>query len=362
MISVESFSELLAVLYSAPLQPERWERFLNLLCDHTMSRSSFLLCADSRAGLSIRSQGGLPFPETSLNAYAARYAKTDPFLLPLVRSGRTGVIDCEELLPREELMQSDQYRYLNEPSGVRYPALVALTLTVRRFEAISFWRTEDEGYMDAESTRLLELLVPHIQSAMEIRQALGTADARATGAEAMADASATPTFLLGHDDEVLHANSAARELLDEADGLLAKDGVLSAAQPAMRKPLRALLDRARAAAKPLSLERTSGRRPLHLLASPVQGYGRGGVLLLATDPEKPVVLRDDVLREHFKFTGAETEVANGLLTGYPLEAIAALRKVKIGTVRDQVKSMLAKTGTGKQAEMIRLLLTLPRMT
>jgi DNA-binding CsgD family transcriptional regulator len=105
------------------------------------------------------------------------------------------------------------------------------------------------------------------------------------------------------------------------------------------------------------------------LASPAPGHaaghgtgdGIGGVLLLATDPEKPIMLRDDALREHYSLTEAETEVANGLLTGYSLEEIAALRKVQVGTVRHQVKSMLAKTGTGKQTDMVRLFLTLPRM-
>jgi hypothetical protein len=52
---------------------------------------------------------------------------------------------------------------------------------------------------------------------------------------------------------------------------------------------------------------------------------------------------------------------SGPPAGYSLEEIAALRKVKIGTVRDQVKSILTKTGTSKQAEMIKLLLTLPRL-
>ena len=103
-----------------------------------------------------------------------------------------------------------------------------------------------------------------------------------------------------------------------------------------------------------------GRRALQLLASPVSGPGIATVLLLATDPEEPVILRDDALREHYRFTAAETEVANGLLTGYSLDEIAALRKVKIGTIRDQIKSMLSKTGTSRQMEMVKLLLTLPR--
>ena len=370
MITVEAFSEVLGLLYSAPLHPERWERFLDLLCEHTRSRSSFLICADCRQSLSVRANGGVRHDPAAIAEYAAKYTGRDPFLLPLVTSGRTGVIDPDDLLSRKRLEESDMYQYLNAPRGYRYPGIVALTCTVRRLEIISFWRSEDEGYLDADSVRLLELLLPHLQSAMEIRQALGTAEARAKGAEAVADASTTPTFLLSTDGYILHANSAGRELLREGDGLADKAGTLCATKSTMRKPLQTLLKGERTGAggfsgfctaKPLALERPSGRRPLQLLASPVQGQGTDNVLLLATDPEKPVVLRDDVLREHYKLTEAETEVANGLLTGYSLEEVAALRKVKIGTVREQVKSILAKTGTSKQSEMVKLLMTLPRM-
>jgi DNA-binding CsgD family transcriptional regulator len=362
MISVEAFSEILAVLYSAPLHPERWERFLDLLCEHTRSRSSFLMCADNRQSLSVRAQGGVRHDPAAIADYAANYAGRDPFMLPLIQSNKIGVVDCEELLPRAALEESDMYRHLNAPRGYRYPGLVALTCTLRRFEVISFWRSGDEGYLDAESVRLLELLFPHIQSAMEIRQALGTAEARASGAETVADSSTTPVLLLNGEGAILHANSAARQLLRDGDGLVVKDGTVGAAKNTMRKPLRTLLQRAgMGPAMPMSLERPSGRRPLQLLASPMPGHGAGSVLVLATDPEKPVVLRDDVLREQYGLTEAETEVANGLLTGYSLEEIAALRKVRIGTVRYQVKRMLAKTGTPRQTELVRLLLSLPRL-
>lgn len=224
--------------------------------------------------------------------------------------------------------------------------------------------------MGAEYTHFLKLLFPHIQSALNIRQALGIAWQRASDAEAMVDASTTPTFLLSGEGEILHANQAAHKLLREGDGLLSRQGFLVASKSGMRKPLQDLLQDMHLEvgtftgfhpAKPLSLERISGRRPLQLLASPIPKRGNYGVLLLATDPEKPVVLRDDVLQEHYRFTPAETEVANGLLTGYSLEEIAVLRKVKIGTVRDQVKSILAKTGTGRQSELVKLLLSLPQL-
>jgi DNA-binding CsgD family transcriptional regulator len=204
---------------------------------------------------------------------------------------------------------------------------------------------------------------------MEIRYALGTAELRSAGSEAIADASGTPAFLLTEHGEILHLNAAARELVREGDGLIVRNNVLHAAMNAMRKRLPALLQHARGfagalsgfpTAKSLALQRPSRRRPLQLLASPVSGPGTATVLLLATDPEKPIILRDDALQEHYGLTGAEIEIANGLMTGYSLEEIAALRNVKVGTVRDQIKSMLGKTGTFKQLEMVKLLLTLPR--
>jgi DNA-binding CsgD family transcriptional regulator/PAS domain-containing protein len=370
MISVEAFSELLQVLYAAPLHPEQWKRFLDLLCEHTGSRGNFLICADSQDTLSIRSQGGVPHDPELIATYAAQYPGRDPYVLPLIKSGALGVIEPDDLLPREEMEQSDLYRTLIAPGGYRYPKIVALTCTLRRFEAISFWRSGEEGSLDADSIRLLEMLVPHMRSVMEIRQALGTAELRSAGSDAIADASGTPAFLLTDEGEILHANAAARELIREGDGLIVRNNILYAAMNSMRKRLPTLLQQALncagsfaglPAAKPLSIERPSKRRPLQLLASPVSGPGTARILLLATDPEKPVVLRDDALREHYGLTRAETDVANGLLTGYSLEEIAALRKVKIGTIRDQVKSMLAKTLTSRQMDMVKLFLTLPRL-
>ena len=49
-----------------------------------------------------------------------------------------------------------------------------------------------------------------------------------------------------------------------------------------------------------------------------------------------------------------------MLTGCSLEEIAVLRKVSIGTIRSQMKSLFGKTGVNRQGELIRLLMTLPR--
>jgi DNA-binding CsgD family transcriptional regulator len=232
--------------------------------------------------------------------------------------------------------------------------------------------------MSQDGSRLLQLLLPHIQSAMEIRYALGMVEARATGAEAMANASRTATFLLTARGQVLHMNAAANAQLAEGDGLAVENGILVASSVRMRASLKALLRDASqpsgwvgeqrvgaSAGRAISLERGLGQPPLHLLASPVP-YGQAGssyaVLLLVSDPEKPVDVTDEMMRTYYGFTAAETEIANGLLTGYSLIEIAALRRVTVGTVRIQLKSLFAKTGTSRQVDLVRMLLALPQIS
>lgn len=372
MISLDAFSELLQVLYATPLYPEQWGHFLDLICQHTGSRTGFLLCAGNCPWLAVQAQGGVRFEAAVIQNYEANYSGKDPFRLPMLRDGKMGLLDCDALVPVEVLLNTDQFRHLNGPAGHRYPTALLLTCSLRRLEVLAIWRSAEEGPMSPEGNRLLELLIPHLQSALEIRQVLGVAQQRVAGAEVMADASPTAAFLLTPRGEIRHCNEAAKSLLRAGDGLMQSNGTLRSADARAREPLRKLLQNASTVgfsqpacfpAQALSLNRISGLRPLQLLVSPVPQERNAGpdvtLLLLVTDPEKPVHLRDDLMRAHYGFTPAETEIANGLLTGYSLEEIAVLRHVTVGTIRYQLKNIFSKTGTSRQSDLVLLLTNLP---
>lgn len=61
----------------------------------------------------------------------------------------------------------------------------------------------------------------------------------------------------------------------------------------------------------------------------------------------------------FNLTPAEGALANGLMRGLSIEEFANERKVSIETVRTQSKSLLAKTGSRRQAELVAMLARLP---
>ena len=158
---------------------------------HRVQRRVFL-SADACSGLAILAEGGKTIGEDTISAYNHDYAQRDPFRRVLFQRSRTEspveIFTDEELLPHEGLLCTDLYRDLLGPADLRHGTFAILDLSVRRFDVISIWRTPAEGPMAADSKRLLELLIPHVQTALQVRRVLGNSENRLANAQVMANA------------------------------------------------------------------------------------------------------------------------------------------------------------------------------
>lgn len=65
-----------------------------------------------------------------------------------------------------------------------------------------------------------------------------------------------------------------------------------------------------------------------------------------------------LMKEAFRLTDAEVEIIRGLVEGKSIKAICAERQRSMETVRTQIRSVLAKTETRSQTELIRITLSL----
>jgi pimeloyl-ACP methyl ester carboxylesterase/DNA-binding CsgD family transcriptional regulator len=117
---------------------------------------------------------------------------------------------------------------------------------------------------------------------------------------------------------------------------------------------------ARKAEKVVTLRIRSTRTgsPVILRVSPVEGGGtRPLALVVSTELVWPEGFATTV-QDAFGLTTAEVEIVRGVTLGQPLRDIAEARGRSVETVRTQVRSVLAKTETHSQAELVRVVLGL----
>jgi DNA-binding CsgD family transcriptional regulator len=368
MISIQAYSELLETLHSAPLDHEHWQRFLARICELTGSVYGIFASNDSAMGQRILAHSGMPMFAEAHRTYNESFRHKDPFRERFLQDPRVGVIEGQDLCPHQELVKTDLYREFLRPLELHHMTFMVLSMAPRKYELVSMWRGAGRPELEADEHQLLQMVMPHVQTALRVRQMIGQAEYRAQTAEALLDTSLTASILLDGLARVVYMNKPAQALAEEGDGFRLQGDHVVPTERVRRAAFKALVADAvvvnqRAPGGAISLERPGEKRALQVLVTPFpHGVGVDGakVLVLATDPERVVHFPDAILRALYDLTPAETEIANGLLTGFSLDEVATLRRVSVTTVRSQMKSLLGKTETRRQGELIRLLSSLPR--
>ena len=96
--------------------------------------------------------------------------------------------------------------------------------------------------------------------------------------------------------------------------------------------------------------------PLRLGARDV--YGWDGILLMVAEVANAAVPNADLLRLLFDLTPAEARMTRLFLEGSSIQQTAKSLRISAATARAHLKSVYGKTGVGRQAELMRLLLGL----
>lgn len=181
-------------------------------------------------------------------------------------------------------------------------------------------------------------------------------------------------ILLDAQRRVLEVNRRAAELLRADDGLGLEGAYLRAANPTATQALRRIVTRVTTAgsdepgesANVLLLPRPSGQHRLEVLfvsldadAARLFAPTSPAAVAFVGDPERAPVLHEEKLRNCYDLTHVEACVALELAHGATIAEIADRLGVQANTVRWHVKQILSKTGTRRQAELVRLLLISP---
>ena len=221
----------------------------------------------------------------------------------------------------------------------------------------------------ADDKRLLQALMPHLQRAVKLRRRIAEIEALQTNTAEALDHWATAVFLVDREAHVIAANEAAGELLRLQDGLATERGALTAIAPhesaALRRLIRERTDivAANGTHGTMLLERPSGKRSLCVFVTPCARQDiffdtAGHALIFVTDPENNQP-HAEVLQSLYGLTRAETNVAALLSAGRSVKEIAEETEVQENTIRIHLKRIFDKTGTKRQSELLKAILSGP---
>lgn len=289
-----------------------------------------------------------------LDTYGAHYAAVDPWMAAGrgLTPGRAYAM--ERFVPTAHFMECEMYRDFILPMGAdTRHALCAILGDTAETTAISLHRWGARGF-EVEDEALLQALVPHLARMARSRRRLATIAGDADCLARLFDSGADGVILCDGDACVKHRNAAAAAL--QGAGVIAiTDGRFAWAGPGARRIAAAVrAAAARAVCGVIDLER--GGRAYRIAIDSLPGR-RGMVTVTIRDRAAYVARQVDAATCAFGLSPAEARLVLNLAFGRSPEEHARLRGVSMPTVRSQLRSVLAKTGTARQAELVATVLT-----
>jgi DNA-binding CsgD family transcriptional regulator/PAS domain-containing protein len=370
MYSQESVLELVDLVYAAACDSSKWDLFLEALCG-MMGGSGGDIIAYDHEKPAVHFQGGIGVMGSEFQREYGSVQTYDPYVCAAKAVGffRTGAIGLgETVLTTAKLKKTEFYNEF----GKRYDYVGGVTGVIAAERtmgsAVSVCRRTSRAFGEAE-VGLIRALMPHLQRALQVHTRLAEADAREGAFRDILNRIATGAALVDSDGRVLFINERARATLDERDGLSLDRHTLRTGRP---RDTTLLLNLIRGAAETtkgegslsggiLLVGRPSRKRPLQIVVSPLSVDARAQhpngarAIVFIVNPDSMLETDATLIRRLHSLSRAEADVARLLLEDKTPQEIGDKLCISINTVRFHLKHMLSKTGTRRQAELVRLL-------
>lgn len=216
-----------------------------------------------------------------------------------------------------------------------------------------------------DMTALQAVLGPHLLRAREIRGRLAVAEAMRHQVLDTLDRLGQAVLFVDPLGRPLHQSGTAIVILRAADAVRLEQGMLACAGQDETRKLRRLIVTASTGqghGGRLTIRRQEARPPLSALVAPLCGphpflpVPLATAMVVLNDPLHAAPIDAQHLRELYGLTLAETRTALALLDTIRLQDVADRFGVSLSAVRIHLQRTFEKTGTHRQAELVRLLL------
>lgn len=360
--------DLIAGIYDAAVGAMSWPALLETM-QRAFDAPTGIIAVAKPPVQSAELLANTGMSDVQLADYAQHHVRRDPWIpaglaLPLNRAYLSQQLLSDAVFAESEFW-SDFARWVGP--GVFCGVGAGLDLGDGSVALLALSRPRDARRFGAADRAALDLLLPHVRRSLILRQRLLAAQEHEALGFAALERLAIGAVFARENGTVLFANAAARAIAGALDGLSLGNGQagVSAARPSETNRLRAMIARAalttvgrgECSGGAMSLSRPSQRRPYVIVVSPLspRSIAAPVALVLIRDPEEHRPVSRDILMQLFRLTGAEARLALELGAGASLGQAAERFAVSINTVRTQLRQVLTKTDSKRQADLVRLL-------
>ena len=344
-------------IYEAAIVPERWPEVLSQLTEATEARGGVLFSL-SEVGSTWVASPGLHdlMAEFVSSGWAANNTRMEIGLRKGLHLQPRFVTEAE-YYENGDVSNEQIYRDFFIPKGIGQSAGTIATLPHGDMLCFNFERQYELGPFHAEGRALLDSLRPHLMRASMLTARLGMERVR-TAVDTLAQLGFAAAAL-NEDGRVLMAN----ELFSGTgnpwttrgrDRVALRD---AAADALLRSALANLTSTSPVRSIPLRLQGQPARHVVHVI--PVRRSAHDifykAVAIVAITTVRSDVGDPAVLQVLFDLTYAEAVLARRLAAGQSLEEIARDSRRSVSTLRNQLSSLLAKTGCSRQSELTMVL-------
>ncbi len=359
---------LINLIYEAALDSDFWPSVLMALADTVGAAQIAMLSMDRRANVVSTFAPRLdPDLLASWQKYWAFPVLARASLRP------TGEIyTLDSLMPREEFVATRFFDEFWRPAQLGLSAVGANLLVEDQFSALIFFsNAPDKEFLTTQQMHVFEVVLRHLSRAARISRRLGELEFEQVAAVERLESLQEGALLVDASGTVVRANAAAEAMLDDGAGIFLDNGrVAAAGSEILQKLIASCAQTCLSLGGPggeFKIPREHPRSPLHVTVTPLRsktqladvpwiGVEVPVAIVMVRDPDVDCGQQEINLRHRFGLTAAEARLAAEILKGDGRAAAARRRGISTATAKSHLSSIFEKTGTHRQAELIRLLL------
>ncbi len=378
MHEMNDISNVIANIYEASYKPEFWPAALECIAKFTSSSSAGLLTQDKE----IQKAGGM-FAYNILDEDLAEYSRIeggDPNFAIMAKEfpvGSAAAVD-HVITDRTKLEQiyGEEYTSFVVSADYYYNGGAILFMDEVRSAAIALQRTRQMGVWSKSEMDRLNLIVPHLQRAINIHKEFIRLQTREQALRNGLDRLLMGLILFDKNLQPIYINPVAESILNYHPAISLKNNKVYAHEFVFTENIHKALLLAISSSKDMDPAETSTsmglKHPncatiLPMIISPVEemlhDFGAEGsyahAVMCFSDPDRTHPIEAEKLADIYALTSAEASVAIAIANGIKPEEIAQMNNVAISTVRSHIKSIYQKLGINTQAELVKILLTGP---